>query len=446
VKLYRITGDEKHLRLGRYFIDERGKQPSFLAEEETFGWIFKDPWFALDYHQAHAPVREQVHAEGHAVRAMYLYAAMTDLAVETGDQSLVDALKELWASVVRRRMYITGGLGSQGHGERFTVDYDLPNDVAYAETCASIGLVFWTHRMLQLEADGAYADVLERALYNGVLSGISMDGTQYFYVNPLEVHPPTAHNRADHKHVKTQRVHWFGCACCPPNIARLMTSLGEYVYSTDDGGIYLHLYMGNEAVIPYAGQNVKLIQQTEYPWDGKITVQVIPERTAEFAVALRIPGWCRGHQLAVNGQPVASNPSKGYVHVRREWKQGDTIELVLPMPVERVRANPLVRENAGKVALQRGPVVYCLEQKDNGANLSGLSLPKSGAITEERSDEWPGGAVVIRAEGGRAELSGWADELYQARDIAPTPVEIKAVPYSMWGNRGAGEMTVWIRE
>jgi len=446
VKLYRVTGDSKHLKLSKYFIDERGKQPAFLSEEETFGWIVKDKWFGLDYHQAHAPVREQAHAEGHAVRAMYLYAAMADLAVETGDSSLVDALQKAWRSVVERRMYVTGGLGSQGHGERFTIDYDLPNDVAYAETCASIGLVFWAHRMLQIEANGAYADVLERALYNGVLSGISLDGTQYFYVNPLEVNPKTAEARADHKHVKTQRVSWFGCACCPPNIARLLTSLGQYVYSTDNQGIYLHLYMSNETVIPLSGQNVRLVQQGNYPWDGNIRVVVYPEQQSPFSVSLRIPSWCRSFTVSVNGQPVRAEPQAGYLQILRNWTEGDVIELRLPMQPERIRSNPHVRDNAGKIALQRGPIVYCFEQIDNGDNLASVSLPIQSELQEVVSEEWDGGVVLIRAAARRSDPSGWEESLYHTRGIAQTAVEVTAVPYSMWGNRNPGEMAVWIRE
>jgi DUF1680 family protein len=446
MKLYRITDDAKYLKLSKYFIDERGKQPSFLTEEETFGWIFKDKWFGLDYHQVHAPVREQLHADGHAVRAMYLYAAMADLAVETGDQTLVEALRTAWRSVVERRMYITGGLGSQGHGERFTIDYDLPNDVAYAETCASIGLVFWTHRMLQIEANSAYSDVMEKALYNGVLSGISLDGTQYFYVNPLEVSPKTAAAREDHKHVKTKRVSWFGCACCPPNIARLLTSLGQYVYSTDEQGIYLHLYMSNEAVIPFAGQNVKLVQQGSYPWDGNIRVEVSPERTADLTVSLRIPSWCKDYEVSVNGLPVTTKPNKGYLPIHRTWSEGDAIELRLLMRPVRIRSNPLVRENAGKVALQRGPVVYCLEETDNGGNLPGMSLPKESELREIFLQDWEGGTVLIRAEAKRSDPTGWDGSLYNDSEIAKESVEVTAVPYSMWGNRNPGEMTVWIRE
>ncbi|WP_276353995.1 glycoside hydrolase family 127 protein [Cohnella caldifontis] len=447
VKLYRATGDEKHLRLSRYFIEERGKQPSFLAEEETFGWIFKDKWFGLDYHQAHAPVREQPHADGHAVRAMYLYAAMADLAAETGDSTLIDALGKVWQSVAGRRMYITGGIGSQGHAERFTFDYDLPNDVAYAETCASIGLVFWMHRMLRLEPNGAYADVMERALYNGVLSGISLDGTRYFYVNPLEVHPEAVRERADHKHVKPERVHWFGCACCPPNIARLLTSLGQYVYSTDVRGVYVHLYMENEAAITVGSHKVTIAQKTEYPWDGDVTLEVHPERECEFTVGLRIPGWCKAWMLMVNGTPVLEpDVARGYAMIRRAWKEGDVIRLLLPMPVERVKAHPLVRENAGKTALQRGPMVYCLEETDNGPNLAGISLSKSADIRTASWEDGPEGAVALEAEACRDDVAGWGQQLYRIGEFPAVPHRMRAVPYSMWGNRRPGEMAVWIRE
>lgn len=447
VKMYQTTGNQKHLRLSEYFINVRGKQPCFLTEEDTFGFEFKDKWFALDYHQAHAPVREQAHADGHSVRAMYLYTAMADLVLETGDQSLIEPLKTVWDSVVNRRMYVTGGIGSQAHGERFTTDYDLPNDVAYAETCASIGLVFWAHRMLQFESNGEYADVLERALYNGVLSGISLDGTKYFYVNPLEVFPEAVANRADHKHVEPERIPWFGCACCPPNISRLVASLGQYIYSANDtSGIHVHLYIGNEGIVSLQGQNVKLVQTTNYPWDGKVSVEVFPEESKAFGLSLRIPGWCTQYTITVNGAPVEVTLRNGYAEIDRIWSASDTVELELTLKVERIRSHPEIRENVGKVALQRGPLVYCIEEIDNGKGLAKLTIPSKGKLKALFTEDLFGGSVVIEAEGLRTDASGWTGRLYQAREPESQPVTIKAVPYSMWGNRKPGEMTVWIHE
>jgi DUF1680 family protein len=448
IKLYRTTGNPRHLELSRYFIDERGKSPVFLAEEPTFALGTNDRWFGLDYHQAHAEVREQKTAEGHAVRAMYLYCAMAELAAETGDASLKETVKSLWRNVVNRRMYVTGGVGSQGHGERFTFDYDLPNDVAYAETCAAIGLVFWAQRMMRLDIDAVYADTLERALYNGVLSGISLDGEKYFYVNPLELVPDAARCRHDHSHIAPERVGWFGCACCPPNIARLICSIGQYIYSQSDEGICVHQYIGSEASLEVGGREIRVMQKTGYPWNGGVTLEIHPEMPSDFSVSLRIPGWCRIWTITVNGQPDlnAARAENGYVKLRREWKQGDLIELDLDMKTERVKAHPRVRENAGKAALQRGPLVYCLEEADNGENLSGMMLPPDTDLQAEFVEGLLGGICVIRGEVFREQEALWTDTLYRSSEAPAAPTVLTAVPYAYWGNRGLGEMQVWIRQ
>ncbi|HEX7713305.1 MAG TPA: beta-L-arabinofuranosidase domain-containing protein [Bacillota bacterium] len=450
IKLYRATGVRRYLELSRYFIDERGKQPSFFTKEP--GFSKSDPWFNLDYHQAHAPVRQQVTAEGHAVRAMYLYSAMADLALENSDETLVAGLKKLWENVTGRRMYITGGLGSQGYGERFTFDYDLPNDTAYAETCATIGLIFWAQRMFRLDPDRKYTDVMERALYNGALSGISLDGMSYFYVNPLEVFPEAAARRHDLEHVKPERRQWFGCACCPPNIARLIGSLGQYIYSREDERLYVHLYIGNEARFSMHGTPVSLKLQTDYPWDGRIILQVHPEQPVSFALGLRIPGWCRKFSLAINGAAVARPVlNGGYLFLEREWSAGDQVELVLDMPVELMQANPLVREDAGRVAIERGPLVYCLEETDNGANLPDISMSREAEFEVEYAPDLLGGITVIKGKAGRAVGDGWDNALYQPVNTHARlhdrfrPVTVTAIPYAFWGNRIPGEMLVWIR-
>ncbi|WAH39803.1 glycoside hydrolase family 127 protein [Alicyclobacillus fastidiosus] len=444
VKLYRATGDYKYLELSSYFIDERGQEPNFFRMEAE---ARKDPrHYNFAYSQAHVPVREQETAEGHSVRAMYLYSAMADLAKELDDDSLLQACRKLWNNVTQKKMYITGGIGSSAYEEAFTVDYDLPNDRAYTETCAAIGLVFWAHRMLQIDVNADYGDVMERALYNGVLSGMSMDGKKYFYVNPLEVWPTTANHRHDMASVKTTRQSWFGCACCPPNIARLLASIHRYLYSYDDEGIYVHLYSNSEARWETSGQRVTLAQQSQYPWDGHIQFEVQMERPAEFATRLRIPGWTREAQIRVNGHPIAVNVENGYATVQRQWNNGDQLELILPMHVERVVANKFVRANAGKVALQRGPIVYCVEEVDNGTNLSDIVLKKQLEPEFHVDKEFLQGVPYITVQAWRSSLNS-DQNLYLPFDEATERVstEIRAVPYFSWCNREPGEMCVWLR-
>lgn len=445
VKLYRVTGNERYLALSRYFIDERGKKPCFMLDEPTFGNNENTQWFDLTYRQAHAPVREQTKVEGHSVRAMYLYTAMADLALETGDDSLKNVLRALWDNLIHYRMYITGGIGSQGHAERFTFDYDLPNDSAYAETCASIGLIFWAQRMLWLDVDSQYADIMEKALYNGALSGISQDGKRYFYVNPLEVYPEAVVSRYDLQHVKTERQQWFGCACCPPNIARLISSLGQYIYSQNGAEIYTHLYIGNEAQIEVNGNKVLIRQKTDYPWQGKVSISLQAEYPMEFTMALRIPGWCKKYQLQINNESVES-PSleKGYLKLKRIWNLGDQIELTLDMPVELIQANPKVRAASGKVAIQRGPIIYCLEEIDNGKDLWDVSIAKNVQFEMELSEEL-NQIPIIKGKAYRSDGASWENILYRPADEKRKEIDVKAVPYYLWGNRKPGEMLVWLR-
>ncbi|MGQ9778515.1 MAG: glycoside hydrolase family 127 protein [Bacillota bacterium] len=452
VKLYRATGEERYLRLSKYFIDERGRQPHYFDLEAEERGDTRPYWniFGHSYTQSHLPVREQKTAEGHAVRAMYLYSAMADVAALTGDESLIEACKTLWENVTNGRMYITGAVGSSAYGEAFTIDYDLPNDRAYAETCASIGLVFWAHRMLHLEMDAKYADVMERALYNAVLSGISLDGERFFYVNPLEVWPEACARRHDLQHVKVTRQKWFACACCPPNLARLIASLGKYIYSYSEKEktIYAHLFTGSTARFNLTGEEITITQKTAYPWEGEVEFVVNPAKETEFTLAVRIPGWCRGAELMVNGSPVSFAPflRRGYVHLKREWHPGDRVLLRLPMPVERVYAHPRVRANAGKVALQRGPLVYCLEEIDNGPNLPAILLPVEAEIEARYLPDLLGGVVVLETEGLRLEEEAWEGGLYGPVKARARRVKIRAVPYFAWNNRGPGEMLVWIRE
>jgi uncharacterized protein len=446
MKLYKTTGIRKYLILCEFFLNERGKQPSFLLDEETFALGTKDKWFHLDYHQAHAPIREQTTAEGHAVRAMYLYTAMADLALKTGKEKLNSVLKELWENVTSRRMYITGGLGSQAHGERFTIDYDLPNDVAYSETCASIGLIFWAHRMLQLDLNAQYGDVIELALYNNVLSGISKDGRKYLYVNPLEFNPEAVNYRYDHKHVASERVGWFGCACCPPNIARLLTSLGQYIYSKNDNQIQLNLYIGSEAEFEFKGKKVKLLMQTKYPQNGNVLIDVIPEESMKFDFSFRVPGWCKEFAVMVNEKLISYELQNGYCEIAKKWEKGDKIQIEFQMKPEKIRSNPKVRGNAGKIAIKRGPIVFCIEEIDNGKLLSNLSIPRLEKLVVNEDECTLEGTNVINIVANRIEDAFWRGELYSSEEPIKEPVTIKAVPYYYWGNRENGEMSIWIRE
>jgi hypothetical protein len=451
VKLFHATGEPRYLALANYFVDERGRRPHFYdLEAAARGESGHQDYYGdyiYAYTQAHLPVREQEQAVGHAVRAVYLYAGMADVAMETGDATLAEACRRLWESVARKQMYVTGAIGSQEYGEDFSFDYDLPNDTMYAETCASIGLVFFAHRMLQMEPRGEYADVMERALYNGVLSGISLDGTRFFYVNPLQVWPEAC-TRHDHRHVLPERQPWFGCACCPPNLARLVTSLGRYLYTRSEDCVWVHLYAGSDFRIELAGRPVRLVQTTAYPREEGTTLGFELEGSAEFTLALRIPGWCREPGLRINGVPqdLSAVLQDGYARLRRTWSDRDRIELSLPMPVERVRAHPAVRADAGRLALQRGPVVYCLEEADNGANLAALSLPEAAVPAVRHDPDLLGGTTVISLQGCRTDAAAWGDALYAAKAPAAVPVELRAVPYALWGNRGRGEMLVWIRD
>ncbi|MDW8351804.1 MAG: glycoside hydrolase family 127 protein [Anaerolineae bacterium] len=435
VKLYRVTAERRYLRLAQYFVDERGRKPHYFdIEARKRG---EDParfrFGSYEYNQSHIPVREQRVVTGHAVRAMYLYSAMADLAGETGDASLLAACERIWHSVVDERMYITGGIGPSASNEGFTVAYDLPDETAYAETCAAIGMVFWNHRMLQFDGDGRYADVMERALYNGTISGVSLDGTRFFYENPLA--SPGDHHRQP----------WFDCACCPPNIARLIASVGGYFYSTDDDGVWAHLYAAGDAVFPDRG--LTITQITDYPWDGRVTLRLTPDEPRKFTLHLRIPGWCARYTLQVNGSPMANlRPRNGYVAITRAWRAGDEVLLNLDMPVQLMRAHPSVRQMTGRVAVQRGPLVYCLESADNPISpLDRISLPLNMRWRTEHRPELLGGVTVLR---GRAQVddAAWRGGLYApAQPVKRKSVEITAVPYCVWDNRAPGEMRVWLR-
>ncbi len=454
VKLYRTTGREKYLKLSQFFLDQRGRKPHFYKLEwEKRGRTSHFPELSMiedyAYSQSHLPVREQETAEGHAVRVVYMCTGMAVVAAETGDESLLEACRKLWHNIVSRRMYITGGIGSMAQGESFTLDYDLPSDTAYAETCASIGLIFFARQMLLIEPRSEYADVMERALYNTVVSGMSRDGRHFFYVNPLEVHPEAQGKNKNVDHVKPERQGWFGCACCPPNIARLLASLGEYIYSIQGRTIYTHLYVGNETTLDLHGRKVKLVQQSQFPWEGFARFEITPEQPTEFALALRIPDWCANAAIRLNGigVPLENAIVNGYARINRKWEPGDVVEAVLPMSVYRMQGHPLVRETSGKVALQRGPVVYCLEEADNGPNLHQIILDPDAEPEAAFDAELLGGLQTIRVKAQRVQTNGWGELLYKAgAEICTDPVTARFIPYFAWANRGRGEMSVWVRE
>jgi DUF1680 family protein len=457
VRLYRATGERKYFDLARYFIDERGRQPYYFdIEWEKRGRVSHwsggpapAPSEDAENNQSHLPVRDQKDAVGHAVCAMYLYRAMADVAKETGDASLLAACRALWRSAVSRRMYITGGVGSKAEGEEFTADYDLPNDTAYAETCAAIGLMFFAQSMLAIEPSGEYADVMERALYNNVLAGMSRDGETFFYVNPLEVPPEGSPRAEERRHVRTRRQPWFGCACCPPNVARLVASLGAYAYSANPSSAFIHLYVGGSMRAAAHGGAFGMSMETDYPLGGRVGIRITDAPQNEYTLALRIPGWCREAALSVNGESIdlGAAVKDGYAYLARRWSAGDVAELELPMKPVRMRAHPSVRADAGRAAVQLGPLVYCLEECDNGRRLDELALPASAEWTVEFDSGLFGGTNVIRAEGLRENGAAWGDALYKPDAVMEyVSAELMFIPYFLWANREPGEMAVWVKE
>ncbi|WP_431321012.1 glycoside hydrolase family 127 protein [Rhizobium sp. YTU87027] len=435
VKLARVTGEKKYLDLAKFFVDERGTEPHFFTEE-----AIRDGRSAADFHQktyeygqAHQPVREQKKVVGHAVRAMYLYSGMADIATEYNDDSLTGALETLWDDLTTKQMYVTGGIGPAAANEGFTDYYDLPNESAYAETCASVGLVFWANRMLGRGPNRRYADIMEQALYNGAMAGLSLDGKTFFYENPLE---------SAGKH---HRWIWHHCPCCPPNIARLLASIGSYMYGVADDEIAVHLYGEGKARFKITGTDVELTQKTRYPWHGAVHFDIKASKSARFAVSLRIPEWANGATLAVNGEPISigSVDVDGYARIEREWRDGDKIDLNIPLETRALWANPLVRQDAGRTALMRGPLVYCVEATDNGAGLNGIRLGEDiSAKTAEIAEL--GGAVALDIAVTKDE-SDWGATLYRTKPPAAGKGTARFVPYHLWDNRAPGEMLVWVR-
>jgi len=416
VKLWRATGEKRYLNLARFLVDEHGND----KHRQLMG----------GYCQDHKPVREQTEPVGHAVRFLYFYSAVADLAAIDRDQGYIDTMERLWQYIATRKMYVTGGVGVQGHGEGFAKAYYLPNYDAYCETCASIGMVFWNHRLALLHGDGRFADLVELLLYNGAISGVSLDGSKFFYVNPLA-------SRGGH-----HRKPWYGCACCPTNVVRFISSLGQYVYGAlaDGDGVCVLQYVGGEGTVATKAGPVRLVQNTNYPWDQTVTIVVEPERTGEFTVRVRIPQWCKNAAVSVNGDPVASEPEKGFMQLRREWRAGDTIFLDLPMPVRQVECDANVEENVGRRAIMRGPMVYCLEDIDNPCAVDGISIADDATFKTTFDAKLLGGVTVVSTRGHQSSLVETASGI----GMQEGAVDLVAVPYYAWDNREAGQMVVWI--
>ena len=451
VKLYRATGQKRYLDLAKYFIDTRGVGENYFFQEEKkekYQQIFPEfAGYVPEYSQSHLPVREQKTAEGHAVRAVYLYSAMADLAYEYQDETLLDACKTLWNNMTEKRMYITGGIGSSGLLERFTTDYDLPNDRNYSESCASIGLAMFGNRMAQITKDAKYADIVEKALYNTVLAGIAMDGKSFFYVNPLEVWPDNCIERTSMEHVKPVRQKWFGVACCPPNIARTLASLGQYIYGADENSLYINLYISSQTKLLIGETETEVIMESSFLKDGTVTVHLESEKASKETLALRIPGYTKEFTVWRGAQKIKTPLiKKGYLMIT-DLAASEEIKISCDMKARFVYANPKVRADEGKACIMRGPLVYCLEETDNGENLSSLYVDTKKALTENWEEQLLGGVMTVEAKGKRILEDHWtAEELYKEQPPELKDVTLKAVPYCYWGNRKTGEMAVWIRQ
>lgn len=446
LRLYHITGEERYLNLAKYFLTERGKHPDFFREQAA---VYEGP-NALSgiekakdsYFQNHKPVLEQDTAEGHAVRVVYLCTALADLAATTGDKEIYEACKRLWNNITKRRMFITGGIGSTVSGEAFTLDYDLPNDTMYCETCAAIGLVFFARQMLRIEQKSEYAEVMERSLYNCALAGMALDGKHFFYVNPLEVNPLKSKLDPGKSHVKPVRPAWLGCACCPPNLARMITSLDDYVYTVLDGTILLNQYIESDAELDVKNGTVEVSQKTQFPWDESIAVAIKNNSGDDVRFGIRIPAWAEN--IRINGED-GFETKEGYYYVNVSANGTADIVLTFEMPILRNYANPNISEDIGKVAISRGPFIYCLESVDNGEEINCLSLPETAELKYTFAPDLLKGVGTIKAVGQRITPTE-IDTLYTHCKPSKEDATLTFIPYYAWANRGENEMTVWINE
>jgi len=444
VKLYRITGKKDYLELAKFFIDQRGIKAYNKKTQNVYenGTYFQDD----------KPVIDQDEAEGHAVRAMYLYSGMADVAALTGDSAYIRAIDKIWNNMVGKKMYVQGSIGAVGDGERFGDNYELPNATAYNETCAAIGSVFWNQRMFLLHGDSKYIDVLEKTLYNGLISGVGLDGKSFFYTNAMQVS-----NSFTHPDLERERSGWFTCSCCPTNVVRLLPSIPGYIYAQNGNDVYVNLFISGTGSLTVNNKALKITQQNNYPWDGALAFTIDPASAMEMNLRIRMPGWAQDQaipsdlytyehrmsqkiEIKVNGSPVDYQVVKGYAVISRKWKKNDKVTLNLPMDVRRVVANPLVPVDSGKVALQRGPIMYCAEWKDNDGKACNIIVPKDAAFTPVFEPSLLNGVTVLKAEVKAVNV----DEASQT--ITTQNKTMTAIPYYSWANRGKGEMTVWFPE
>lgn len=444
VKLFRITGKQEYLSTAKYFIEERGHFSGYDVKN-------KDPWKNGAYWQDHIPVVDQKEAIGHAVRAGYLYAAVADIAALTGDEAMLKAIDSIWTNMVTKKIYVQGGAGAVGSGERYGDNYELPNATAYNETCAAIANVYWNQRMFQLHGDSKYIDLLEKILYNGLISGVGLDGKSFFYTNAMQI----KHN-SSHKDMEGERSGWFECSCCPTNMTRLLPSVPGYMYAQKGKDVFVNLFINSNASLNINGKAVNIIQQNNYPWNGDLKFTVLPKKgTSSFVMKIRIPGWAKNEAIpsdlyafqssssattviTVNGEPVKYEMASGYAVLNRTWKKNDIIEVKLSMEVRRVTAHQNLKGDIGKVALQRGPLIYCAEWADNNGRAANLILPVSASFTTEFQPSLLNGIVTLKSE---------------ANAVVTTDTEVKtvkqsfvAIPYYAWANRGKGEMMIWFPE
>ena len=474
MRLFEVTGEEKYRKLAEFFINQRGTRPYYFDGEhpETVKKGHEDEQ-RNHYHQAHLPVREQSEAVGHAVRAVYLYSGMADVARVDGDKALYEACLKLWDNITRKKLYVTGGIGGTHLGEAFSFNYDLPNDTAYSETCAAIGLVFFARRMLEIKAERRFADVMERALYNTVLAGMALDGKSFFYVNPLEVYPKACHEDARKFHVKPVRQKWFGCACCPPNIARLVSSLAAYAYTENEDTLFAHLYVGGSVEKKVGDASMSFDITTDMPWEGNVVYTCTNEVAVQGTLAIRVPEWSRIFRISGVTGEINENTAElkdGYIYISRDWAKGDCVKLELSMEPEFLCANTAVREDMNKTAIRRGPFIYCLEEADNGNNLHTLSVCAEAKPEEFTMNIGGTDVVALRLAGRKLMVSencnsvnaakacdsgntaGVADS--EAENVQPLystlkkpkykDVSLTFIPYYAWANRGEGEMCVWV--
>ena len=449
MRLWRATGNEKYKELAKHFVDVRGQAPNyFIEEEKNRGWNVWNGTAELntDYTQSTLPVREQKDAVGHAGRAVYLYTGMADVAKETQDETLLTACRNLWESITKRRMYITGGIGSTFMGEAFTVDYDLPNDRMYCESCASIGLMMFGQRMARLTRDASYYETVERALCNTVLAGVSAAGDRYFYVNPLEVWPENCKDHTSIAYVKPVRQPWFEVACCPANIARTLASLGQYIYAVDERSLYVNLLIGSEIETRLRGTDLHVSMENDLMQGGGLKLHVTSSGEHPIVIRLRVPHWMEQPVFRLDGEQIQPALENGYAVLAVNCTGTHVFTVQASVPVHTRAANLNVRADVGKVALQKGPFVYCVEQQDNGENLAALQAAASGAEEVPADAALPGGIPTLRVPGRRiVQTAADPQALYADSALRTEPCELLAVPYALWGNRTPGEMRVWIQ-